>query len=266
MTILFAGGDRRTLAALEYMQNQGFSTVTYALTYRTPLEKRTFSAMVLPFPCLKHGRLNAPLIDAPPTLSELITETGIDRNFPVIGGPIADNPFSRFTDLSQREDLKLRNAITTTEGAVDLLIRNTDCAVFGMKSLVVGYGAIGKRLSAVLSSLGASVTAAARKQKDRTDGLLHGFGQMDTKNLHLQGFQAIFNTVPSLLLTKEVLQNSEADSVIIELASAPGGIDRSAAIELGRTVIDGPALPGKLGPVTAGEDLAKTVIDILKNP
>ncbi|MBO5214021.1 MAG: hypothetical protein J6B86_04565 [Clostridia bacterium] len=265
MTILFAGGDKRTLSALAYMKSQGFSVCSYALTDRVAVDATSISAVVLPFPCLKNGRLNAPQIEQPPTLSELIEELGISTDLPIIGGPIPNHPFSNYVDLSLREDLKLRNAVTTVEGAVSLLIHNTDRAIFGMNCLVLGYGAIGKRLSSVLSSLGASVTVAARKQKDRVDATMHGFGAMDVKALELRGFQAVFNTVPHVLLTREILQNSEPDAVLFELASAPGGIDRTAAAELQRTVLDGPALPGKVAPVTAGEDLAKTVIDILQN-
>ncbi len=266
MKILFAGGDRRTLAAVTYMKNQGFFTASYALVDRVPLRERDFSVLVLPYPCLKQGRLNAPLLETPPTLSELMEETGIDPRIPVIGGPLSEHPFLNYTDLSRREDLKLRNGVTTAEGAVDLLIRNTDRAIFGMTCLVVGYGAIGKRLAGILTALGAVVTVAARKHRDRIDASLHGYGAVDCQGLELAGFQAIFNTVPFLLLTRDVLETSQASAVFFELASAPGGIDREASKTLGRTVVDGPALPGKVAPVTAGEDLAKTVIDILNNP
>lgn len=265
MKILFTGGDRRTLSALAYMKNQGYSVVSYALTDSNPIDIKSVSALVLPFPCLKNGRLNAPLTENPPTLPELIQDLKIPLDLPVIGGPISGNPFSNYTDLSLREDLKLRNAVPTVEGALGLLIQHTDRAIFGSNCLVIGYGAIGKRLASVLSSLGAIVTVVARKQKDRVDALMHGFGAMDVKKLNLQGFQAIINTVPHVLLTQEILETSAPDSVFLELASAPGGIDRAAATELHRTVLDGPALPGKVAPITAGEDLAKTVIDILQN-
>lgn len=264
--ILFAGGDRRTLSAVEYMKKQGFSIVTYALPHRRPIEDRNFSAVVLPFPCLKQGRLNAPLTETPPTLEEFLSETGIDPSITAIGGPIPDNPFSRYVDLSQREDLKARNAVPTAEGALELLMRHTDRTIWGMNCLIVGYGAVGKRLSTVLSSLGASVTVAARKGRDRLDAELRGWRTMDTKELHLQGFQAIFNTVPKVLLTESVLRESDSHAVFVELASPPGGIDRACEQSRFRTVIDGPALPGKVAPVTAGEDLAKTVIHILNTP
>ncbi len=259
-TILFAGGDQRTLAAVHYMQQAGYAVKTYAVTHRFPFDGSGVSAMVLPFPCLKQGVLNAPLISTPPTLSEVIRETGIDKKIPVIGGPIPENPFPNYTDLSTREDLKLRNAVTTVEGAVKLLVEHTDEALFGRRVLIVGYGAIGKRLAFVLNALGCTVTVAARKEKDRVDGECHGYAAMNTANLALSGFDIVVNTVPASLLTEAVLKTATPDALFLELASAPGGIYRGVD---GITVVDGPALPGKVAPVTAGEDLAKTVISIL---
>lgn len=263
MTVLFAGGDQRTLAAIEYMKKAGYSVKTYAVTDRYPFDGSRISALVLPFPCLKQGKLNAPMISTPPTLAEMIRETGIDCNIPVIGGPLKENPFPNYTDLSLREDLKLRNAVTTAEGALGLLIAHTDKAVFGMNCMVVGYGAIGKRLSYLLHSMSAKVTVAARKHKDRTDALCHGYDATDTADFSLEGMDALFNTVPFPIFTEEILRTAETDLKFFELASAPWGCDPETAKKCGISVIYGPALPGKVAPVTAGEDLAKTVIHIL---
>ena len=261
-TILFAGGDRRTLVAIDYVKRAGYSVKTYAVTDRFPFDGSEISALVLPFPCLKQGVLNAPMISTPPTLSELIRETGLDQTIPVIGGPIPENPFPHFIDLSTREDLKLRNAVTTVEGAVKLLIQYTDRALFGARALVVGYGAIGKRLAKILSAMGSVVTVAARKEKDRVDAQLQGFDSINTESMNLAKFDLVINTVPAPLLSESVASTAPSHTLFLELASAPGGISRQDPL---RNVVDGPALPGKVAPVTAGEDLAKTVISILKN-
>lgn len=261
-TILFAGGDRRTSVAVEYMKQAGFSVQTYAVTERIPLDGRGISAMILPFPCLKKGRLNAPLIETPPTLSEVLAETRIDKNIPVIGGSLSPNPFPNYTDLSLQDDLKLRNAVTTVEGAVKLLIENTDRALLLSRVLVVGFGAIGKRLTRILQAMGSTVTVAARREKDRVDAVLQGNFAMDTATMNLGEFDIVVNTVPALLITESVLRTAPAHTLFLELASAPGGIFRGDAE---RRIVDGAALPGKVAPVTAGEDLAKTVISILNH-
>lgn len=260
-TILFAGGDRRTLIAAEFLKRAEYSVEIYAVTERVPLNKNGFSAMILPFPCLKQGRLNAPLLKDPPTLSEVLAETGVDVTVPVMGGPLSPNPFPNYTDFSLREDLKYRNAVTTAEGALSLLIENTDSALFASRVLVVGFGAIGKRMARILQALGSDVTVAARKEKDRVDAILQGCKALPTDALDLEGFDVVVNTVPAPLLTESVLSTAPDRTLFLELASAPGGIFRDGK----RKVVDGPALPGKVAPVTAGEDLAKTVISILNH-
>ena len=52
-------------------------------------------------------------------------------------------------------------------------------------------------------------------------------------------------------------------TLFIDLASKPGGIDFDAAAELGIKAIWALGLPGKTAPVTAGEIIAETVIDII---
>ena len=53
-------------------------------------------------------------------------------------------------------------------------------------------------------------------------------------------------------------------TVMIDLASAPGGIDIHAAKEHGLKVIWALSLPGKHSPYTAGKIIAQTIIQILK--
>lgn len=265
--ILFAGGDRRTLAALDYMKKQGYQAETYALTDRTALNSKSFSALILPMPCIKQGKLNAPLIPNPPTLAELIAETGIDpHTVPVIGGPLEENPFRCYRDLSQSEELKMRNAVTTAEGALALLIQNTQKSLFGMSVLIVGYGAIGKRLTFMLRSLGARVTVAARKEKDRVAAALEGCGVQDTEWLRLEGMDAVVNTVPHRLLDLPVKEQSTDGLFFLELASPPYGLDPDLSQTLGEKYLLGAALPGKVSPLTAGEDLAKTILPLLPSP
>ena len=51
---------------------------------------------------------------------------------------------------------------------------------------------------------------------------------------------------------------------MIDLASKPGGVDFEAAKRLGVRVIWALSLPGKVAPITAGEIIKDTVLNILK--
>jgi dipicolinate synthase subunit A len=61
-----------------------------------------------------------------------------------------------------------------------------------------------------------------------------------------------------------VLRGLSRDTVLIDLASAPGGVDAEAAANLGIRVIFALSLPGKYAPVSAGHIIAQTVLSCLE--
>ncbi len=263
--LLFAGGDKRILSAVDYLQKKGFSVEQYAVTERIPVDGRRAEALILPYPCLKNGRLHCSMIANPPTLEEMLEETGVSAEIPVMGGPLKEHPFPHYTNLATREDLKARNGLTTAQGALGMLISALPCSLLSLPVLVTGYGAIAAPLARTLQALGARVTVAARRQCARVEAELAGFSTVSTERLNLSPYAAVLNTVPALLFPEDVLQSTRPGTVFLELASSPGGFDRAAASRLGHTILDGPGLPGKCCPVTAGEDLAKTILDILNH-
>ena len=76
-------------------------------------------------------------------------------------------------------------------------------------------------------------------------------------------FNFIFNTVPSLILDRKRLEAIGKDSLIIDLASLPGGVDDSAANELSVPLIHALSLPGKVAPKTAGKIIKNAVYNII---
>ena len=73
---------------------------------------------------------------------------------------------------------------------------------------------------------------------------------------------AIVNTVPARVLSDAALCCVPAGSPLIELASAPGGFDRSLAQNIGLHVIAAPGLPGRYKALAAAE-LIKTELDAI---
>ena len=66
------------------------------------------------------------------------------------------------------------------------------------------------------------------------------------------------------MFDEKVLSTLGKNTVIIDLASAPGGVDVSAAKRLGVKVITAPGLPGKYAPVSAGTIITDVIVSILK--
>ncbi len=81
---------------------------------------------------------------------------------------------------------------------------------------------------------------------------------------NLAQYDIIINTVPHLILTKERLQHVKSESLLIDLASNPGGIDKKAVKELELKLVWALALPGKVAPVTTAEIIKETIYNILK--
>ena len=143
---------------------------------------------------------------------------------------------------------------------------STDRTLHASRCLVVGYGRIGRLLADRLLAFGAEVTVSARKYGDLAWIDAWGCHSVRTGALagQLDRFDLIFNTAPALILDGAKLRETREDCVIIELASAPGGVDLSEAQRLGRQVIQAPGLPGKVAPRSAAAAVRDSIYHILE--
>ena len=179
----------------------------------------------------------------------------------------ADREKIRWVDYFESEILQLKNALPTAEGAIEIAMRELPVVLDGTKVAVIGYGRIGEVLSQKLKLLGADVTVYARRPEVCARAELLGCFAKQILGEHSLDFdtntRVIFNTVPSRLFVRTVLKALPRDCLIIDLASAPGGVDMTAAKELGIRSIWATALPGKCAPESAGVILGQTVHSIL---
>lgn len=77
-------------------------------------------------------------------------------------------------------------------------------------------------------------------------------------------YDVIFNTVPAPVIGEEILACQGPDTLLLELASAPGGICRRAAQARGLRLLDCPSLPGRFSPKASGELVKEAVYHILE--
>lgn len=168
-------------------------------------------------------------------------------------------------DYYAREALTVKNAALTAEGAVEILIRETPKTLWRSRVLVIGFGRVGKLTAHRLTALGARVTVSARKSGDRAWIEALGMESADTNRLSgtLGTYDVIVNTVPALVLPEELLGEVRRDALLVDLASKPGGMDFSAAAEMGLHAVWALGLPGETAPQSAAECIAETVMEIL---
>lgn len=171
------------------------------------------------------------------------------------------------TDYYTRESLQIKNALPSAEGSLMIAMEHTDTTVQGMRALVCGYGRIGKILAQLLRKLGASVTVAARRDETLCEIGMSGFDpvKIDSSNALSKASECdvIFNTVPNIIFTERIVKNIKNSPLYIEIASAPGGIDVSAARDVGIEIIYAPSLPGRYAPRSAGSYVLETIYEIL---
>lgn len=119
----------------------------------------------------------------------------------------------------------------------------------GTRVLVIGWGRIGKHLTALLMDADADVTVAVRKQQDLDALAALGIAAVEIAALQPGSYDVIYNTAPA-----PVLQSNDCkeDATLVDLASVPG--------ILGEGVIWARGLPGKDAPDRSGILIAKTVL------
>ena len=235
-------------------------------------------AIILPLPASGDGeRVSCPVSGE---IIELDDVFRLAEKRPIFGGRFspgvkrsAEKSGARLIDYFDSEELKIRNSVLASEGAVSVAMNELDVALFGSKCLVTGYGRLAKTLAPMLRALGAQVTVAARKSLDLAWAAAYGFGTMklgikkngeSTLTDLSPNIDVIFNTVPSWIFDRSVLEVILPQTLIVDLASAPGGVDPTAARELGRRVVTALSLPGKYAPVSAGRLLGEHILELLK--
>ena len=167
-------------------------------------------------------------------------------------------------DYCESETFARENAALTSEAAITVYIGASATSLRGAKTLVSGFGRIGKALSLLLKAHGAEVTASARKLSDIE--LIRAYGCAPVETSSMRGeYDVIFNTVPANVFTRDVTDRTKTD-YYIELASAPFGTENPSVFGLRTRVIRASGLPGKVLPVSAGRLIADTVCTIIKEP
>lgn len=165
-------------------------------------------------------------------------------------------------DYYKDDALALKNAVPTAEGVIEILINSLPVTLDGLKCVVTGYGKCGSVLSRKLKALGAKVTVAARSGKDLCAAAEDGMKICPLSELGKEPVDAVavINTVPARIIDADIIRNLDKDCILVEIASAPFGIDFDAAAKYGITAVKAGSLPGKTAPQTAGEIICDTVL------
>ncbi len=281
--ITVVGGDLRIVKLVEMLINDGYKVYTYALENSEDLlnlngvemcptldEAISHSKVVVgPVPLSSdRKRLTSPFGRNSVDIEDFIKKL---KGKYLIAGTInikeeLDNNQIQYTDLLKREEFSVLNTIATAEGTIQIAMEETQRTVHGSNVLVMGFGRIGKVLAKMLDGIGAKVYCEARKNEDISWIKAYGYNPIHLNNLdeYLGKFDIIINTIPFQILDGQKLDLVKKESVIIDLASNPGGVDRKAARDRNLKVIWALSLPAKVAPLTSAEFIKETLYHVLK--
>lgn len=167
----------------------------------------------------------------------------------------------RLIELLDRDDVAIYNSIPTAEGALMMAIQNTDITIHGSTCVVLGIGRTGFTLAKTLQGLGAKIRVGVRREADAARAAVMGWEPFMTRDLtaYTSDIDLIFNTIPTMIITAQIISKLPRRTVIIDLASAPGGTDFRFAEKRGIKALLAPGLPGIVAPKTAGIIIANTL-------
>ena len=279
-TVSVIGGDLRQLTLADELRKDGYDVAVFGFTDKINYDYNTTDIdavldseiVILPVPVSFDGvYINTPYSDTKLTVSELCEK--LNPVSLVFGGCISNTLSQTLTkkgikhrDYMLRDELAIKNAVPTAEGAIEIAISETPITLHNNNCLVLGYGKVGKILAKSLDALGAKTYVSARKYADLA--LIEGHGcyplTVNEAKTRLGEFDIIFNTVPALILGDTELHRIRRDALVIDLASKPGGVDFEVAKELGIHVVWALSLPGRVAPVTAGIIIKDTITNMLK--
>jgi len=143
--------------------------------------------------------------------------------------------------LGDDDYMQVLHAIPTAEGAIAITVKETDHTIHNADALVIGYGRIAVLLSRNLRGMGGRVTVAARRPEVRVRAFADGNAETGTSEAELiaavKQADLVYTTAPSWLLTRNVLSHVKKGTLVMDLASPPGGMDHEAGKELGLKVV-----------------------------
>lgn len=171
----------------------------------------------------------------------------------------------RLIKLMELDEVAILNSIPTAEGAIQMAMNNTDITIHNSKIMVLGFGRSGMTIARMCHALGAKVKVGTRKSEDMARIFEMGFQPFSLMHLsdEIRDQEIVFNTIPAHVLTAEIIAKLPKQSVIIDIASIPGGTDFRFAEKRGVKAILAPSLPGIVAPKTAGQIIAKTLYRLM---
>lgn len=279
------GGDDREIVLIRELSSKGYKIKVFGFPQKMLPDKvvicqsiseaiKEVNFIILPMPGIKNnGTLYAKY--APGEIYITTNDfASISKETPIFVG-VASNYFKKLAstlklkmiEVADLDEIAIPNSIPSAEGAIQIAMEQLPITIHNSQTFVVGFGRVAETLSAMLKGLGAFVTVIARNPSQLAKCKVLGYCAVELSQFSKKVNEAdvIFNTVPAIVIGEKILSKMKKETLIIDLASTPGGTDFVLAEKFGINAMLVPGLPGKVAPLTAGEILAEAYAYLIES-
>ena len=289
INVLILGGDKRELELYSYLKKMGAQVLLIGFDafendtlsepyYNISKSIKVSQVIITPLTGIEsNGTIYAPYSRHYINIFDAAILKSFTAGSILIAGYLDDTVKKRLKkqnlitcETREMDEISILNAVPTAEGAIQYAMEQSEITIHNSASFVLGYGRCGKVLATTLQALGAQVTVLVRRPEILAWVEVYKMKPLMLNDLpkYISKADFIFNTIPFPILTGDILCHVKKDSLIIEIASYPGGIDMEAAKRLNIHTCVLPGLPGKIAPKTAGTILCKVypslILSLLK--
>lgn len=274
-TVLLIGGDSRTQYLDRFFTARGYCTYCFGvyapidftdLKYALGMQ---YVPIVLPLPVSKDRKsVQCPLTNTNLPFHTLLQLTAAENT--VYGGLIPEY----LTELCLRkgirtvdyydEEVIVKNAVLTAEGTLQILREQGVDLQTHPQVAVTGFGRVAEATARALLSAGCVPCVAARKTQALRSAEKMGCAVLPLEALcaDVSAFDVLINTVPAPLFGAAELARTKPTVCIVDVASAPFGVDFESAKVLSRRAVKAQSLPGKYTPQAAAEVIGEKLIKL----
>ncbi len=260
---LIIGGDRRLEMLKDIMTKKGKEV--YHIRYPADINEldnaERYSHIVLPIPLTKDGEfLYSQCVELKIKLSYLKEKLSSANK--IYGSGLPSSFSAETFDLMKDPIFKRANAMLTAQGALRLLLENTQDYIISKKVLITGFGDVAETLGELLLRIGCEVNIKARSPKALLSAEMQGYGTSYLKynENYLEEYDYIFSTVPTKIFSERDILSMKDEGIYFELASYPYGADRNLFIKHNKKYLSGSALPGKYLPFASAKLIADFIL------
>lgn len=277
---LVVGGDLRNVELANLLKEDGKIVYTYGMNVNSSeaLEKivEDIEVVIGPIPFSRDGlTVNSTFIESKILIKDLFEKM---KGKILIAGNISEDVKKlakiyniEVIDVMKSEKLAVLNTIATAEGTIELMIANTDTIIFDSNVLILGFGRVAKTLANRLKGLVKSITCVSREDDELAWIEVYGYEKLDLNDFvkcqetkkYLKNYDAIINTIPSMIFDAEKLQYVNKEVLLIDLASNPGGIDKEETKKQGLKLIHALGLPGKVAPKSSARFIKNIIYEVV---